>query len=229
MRFASPFRTALVLVGLSALVAAQATKPAEPVRSKAAAVPVEPNQLVLPVLGLSKENAGTVRADLLALSNEVFVCPSCGLEQTREGTCPKDKTALEPESRALFTAVEPSKENDRLELTLDPRLLVRLSRIEATLARRSVKIDDEHFQLAGRLALLVRASMPDDPSEVEKALADTKLFEEVKAQPDRETNQIVIAVRAGASAPTRAKVIAALDGVQARLTDVVWGHVVAKS
>lgn len=231
MRLTSPFRAAFTLLALGAALCAQpqATKPAAPVRSKEAVTLAGPRELVLPVLGLSEENVAMIRADLLALADEVFLCPACGFEQEGEGTCPKDKAALEPQSRALFSAVEPSTAEKTIALRMDARHHVRLSRVEAALTRRAVRVDDEHLVLDGRSTLVVRTALAGDPAALEKVLLEAKLFEEAKAERERDTDQILVHVRAGASAPTRAKVSAILQGAQARLSDVVWGPVSPKS
>lgn len=231
MRHLSPFHVALALVALSAALCAQpqATKPTAPIRSKEVPAQAGPRELVLPVLGLSEENAAPLRADLLALADEVFLCPACGFEQENEGTCPKDKAALEPKSRGLFSAVEPSAAEKTIALRMDARHRVRLSRVEAALTRRAVRIDDEHLVLDGRSTLVVRTALAGDPAALEKALLEAKLFEEAKAERERDTDQVLVHVRAGASAPTRTKVSAILQGAQARLTDVVWGSVSPKS
>lgn len=236
MKNPNPFRSAFVLAALGALVTTQgvAAQHPSPGQAKEAAVAPKsvvpkPLEIALPVTGLSKENVAALRQDLLALSARVYTCPSCKHEQPSEGSCPKCRAALAPETRTLLTAVEPAAQLNRLALTTDPRVVVSLSRIEAALTKRAVQIDDEHFTLAGRSQLLLRAPPLNNPSAIEKTLLEAKLFEEVKAEIDSGTNQVVLSVRAGASPPTRTQVTAALEGIEARLTDVIWGPAAPKS
>lgn len=220
----SPIRSVpLVALAASLTLATlgDAQQPDAP-RAKEAVARAEPREIALPVLGLGEENADAVRADLLALETEVYACPSCSKESTRAGTCPKCNVGLTPETRPLFTAATASVATNLLSLTADPLATVRLSELESTLARRSLKVDDERFALPGRVRLILRAPLLDNPSSLESLLTDTHLFAEAKASLEPATNQIAIAVRAGASPPTRAKVTSALEGTKARLTDVIW-------
>ena len=224
MRIHSNHRQALVLTALGAWLALQggavAQQPTQ-ARPKEAAVVVTPREFVLPVSGLSAENSVALREDLLALSNQVYACQACKVEQASEGTCPKCQAALKPETRALLGAVQPSPQDGRIQLTLEPHASVRVSRLEAVLAKREVKIDDERFALPGLAQLIVRVPSPVQPAVVQTALEEAKLFESVKAEADTAPNQVVATVRAGARAPTRAKVSAALSGAKAQLADVL--------
>ena len=70
---------------------------------------------------------------------------------------------------------------------------------------------------------MVKGVTADAAPAIEKALNDAKLFEEVKAKFDATTNELHVMVRAGASAPTRAKVATAIESAKGTLADVVWG------
>lgn len=237
MRTAPHSRSFLGLSVLSALLcaqgvaAAQEPKPAPKKEAQApakqpkeAAAPVAAaREITLPVSGLTKEGVEALRADLLALSSEVFACPTCTVEQMKQGTCPKCKAPLVPETRQLFTAVGSSTQDNVLTLTTDPLAHVRLSRVETALKAKSLEIDDELFLLSGRTELYVQGA-PLDAATIQKALTESKLFDEVKASADPVTNQIVVMVRADSVAPSRAKVMAVLEDAKAELVDVVWGQ-----
>jgi hypothetical protein len=226
MRFAIRTPTLLVLSAFALLATPQASaQEADPTRPKEAVVP-KARALEIPVTGLASENSAAVKADLLALKTEVHVCKACEKEQPAPGTCPGCKGELEPESRALFSSVTASA--NLLTLSPDPLAIVRLSQIESTLGPRTVKIDEERFTLVGRSQLVV-SSPPTESAAVERALKESKLFAEIKVEPQATANQLVLTVRAEAKAPTRAQVATALQGAQARLVDVQWRPIVPRS
>jgi len=229
MRTAPRFRSLFVLTVLSTLLAVQGEatgqKPSQAKQKEASAAP-DGREIALLVKGLSKKSVAAVREDLLSLSTQVYICSACEFESS-EAACTKCRAALKPESRALFTSVAPSMQENLIAVTLDPRVVVRLSQIECALARRKVKIDDERFMLPGRAQLLVRTPLPDDGT-IEKALDDAKLFEEFDVVLDPATNQFTVTVRAEKNAPTRVKVAAALAAAKAQLIDIVWSPSIAQ-
>ena len=219
MKVDSISRRALLLVALCAPQAGALAQQPSPARPKEAAAVLQPREFLLPVSGLTADNVAALRDDLMALSTPVYACQACKFEQPTEGTCPKCQAVLKAETRSLFGAVQAVPQENRITLSIDPRASVRLSRIEAVLTKRELKIDDERFALTGTAKLVVRTPSLVQPAVIQEALAD--LFEDVKAAADSAPNQIVVTVRAGARAPTRAKVNAALNGVQAQLIDLL--------
>jgi hypothetical protein len=212
----------LVLTVLSTLLAVPGEATGQqPSQAKPKEASVAPNgrEIALLVTGLSQKNVAAVRDDLLSLSTQVYVCSACKLASS-EATCTKCRAALKPASRPLFTSVAPSMLENRIAVTFDPLVEVRLSKIESVLARRKVKVDDERLLLPGQAQLLVRAPLRDDGT-LEKALDDPKLFEDFDVVLE-ETNQFAVMVRAGKNAPTRAQVAAALAEAKAKLIDIVW-------
>jgi hypothetical protein len=219
----------LVLTVVGALLAVQGEATGQqPSQAKPKEATVAPNgrEIALPVTGLSKKSVAAVREDLLRLSTRVYICSACEFESS-EAACTKCRAALKPESRALFTSVAPSMQENLIAVTLDPRVVVRLSQIESALARRKVKIDNERFTLPGDAQLLVQAPFPDDGT-IDKALDDAKLFEEFDVVQDPATNQFAVTVRAKKNAPTRVKVAAALAEAKGRLIDIVWSPSIAQ-
>jgi len=206
-----------LLLAVSAPSAAQ-----EGTRPKEAVAAVEPRALVLPVVGLTQETFAPLRDELKALTTQLFLCAPCKLEQPKEGACPKCKAALKAETRALFTAIELAPEDARLALTIDARVSVSLARIEGTLTKRGLKLEEDAFTLPGPVQLVVRAPQGLDPAAVQAALEDAKLFAAVKVEADPASSQLLVQARAGKQAPTRAKVVAALQETKAQLVDVVF-------
>ena len=211
---------ALLLAGPGAS-AAQVPATQEGSRPKEAVAALEPREFLLPIKGLTEENAALLQEDLKALTTQTFRCAPCKFEQAKEGTCAKCKAALKPETRALFTSIQPAPDEGRIALRIDPRVSVPLSRLESVLAKRTLRIDEEALLLPGSVQLVVRTPQVLDPGAVQAALEEAKLFETVRAEADAATNQVLVLARAGKQAPTRAKVAAALKGTMAQLADVI--------
>jgi hypothetical protein len=125
------------------------------------------------------------------------------------------------ESHPILSRAEPSAEKSSVVLMLAPRAALRLSELESALGKTAVRIEPAQCLLAGHSRLLVQGPAEAAPA-IEKALTEAKLFEEVKAAFDADEHQLVVRVRAGALAPTRAKVAEALEGAKAKLSDVLW-------
>lgn len=228
MRFNHRIRMLLALATLEGIASLPClAQSSEPVRTKEAVAAPQMLELELPVQGLTAENVEGLRADLAALEIQVHRCSACRKEAAEPGSCPGCKGPLEPVTRSLFTAVEPSAKTNVVSLTPDPMAVVKLTQIETTLGKRSVRIDDEQFKLAGRAQLLI-ACPPTEAPAIEKALTDAKLFAEVKvAEPA--ASPLLVTVRAGPKPPSRAQVKAALQGAKAQLADVVWRPLPARS
>jgi len=204
---------------------AQATKPQD-AKPQDAASKAEPGvPLSFTVTGLSATNVAQVTDNLKALSKESYACDKCKHEQATAGKCPGCKADLMAKKQPLFKAVTPSAEASTVTLVPNPSATVHLTEIEKTLDKSSVKIDANKFPIAGKPMLVFRGAGADMAPQIEKALADSKLFEQVKATHDAASNEIRVAVKAGAAAPTRAKLVSSLEtaGVKAQLSDIVWG------
>jgi hypothetical protein len=194
---------------------------------KEAAAKAEPGlQLAFSVTGLTAENSAKVKESLASLANPVFACEKCMFEQASAGKCSACNVDLMAKKHACFQGVMPSAEDSTLKLTLDPTTTVRFSEIEKALAKNAVKIDPARFPIPGKAHLVFAGAMADTAPTIEKALKDAKLFDDVKASFDAATSEIHVAVRAGATPPTRAKVQSSLEAgsVKLGLADVLWGH-----
>ena len=196
---------------------------------EAVSKPESTRELSFTVTGLTKDNLAKAKESLQALAMHVYTCEPCKVEQATAGTCPKCQGALAPESHPILSRVEPSADFTSVALTIGPGVMLKLSELESTLGKCSIHIDDAHLVLPGRARLVVQGAKADAVPVIEKALADAKLFEEVRANYDATKGELLVAVRAGASAPTRAKVVTALEGAKVKLADVVWSTMGAKS
>ncbi len=186
-------------------------------------------ELSFSVTGLTKDNLTKVKDSLQGLTTHAYTCEACKVEQASAGNCPKCQGALKAVMHPIFKQVQPSAEANTVALTIDPAATLRLSELDNALGKNSVKIDPAHFMLPGRSRLLIQGASADAAPVIEKALVDAKLFDEVKAKFDPATSELAVMVRAGASAPTRAKVAATIEGAKAKLADVVWGPMGVKS
>ncbi len=230
--------SSLLLAALGALAGAQnapvqpAPKKQEPAHiqpKEAALKPEAGRELAFGVSGLTKDNLAKVKEGLLALTTRAYACEACKVEQASAGNCPKCQGALKAVTHPIFKHVQPSAETATVALTLDPAATLRLSELDGVLGKNAVHLDDAHCTLPGHARLLIQGASAETTPAIEKALVDAKLFDEVKAKFDATTGELAVMVRAGAIAPTRAKVMATVTAAKARLTDVVWGPMGARS
>jgi len=186
-------------------------------------------ELSFSVTGMTKDNAAKVKESLQGLMTHAYQCAACKVEQATAGKCPKCQGALESVSHAVFQQVQPSADGATLAVKLDPAATLRLSELDTALGKNSVKIDPAHFTLPGRARLVLKGATADAAPAIEKALTDAKLFEEVKAKFDPATSELAVMVKAGSNAPTRAKVTETIEAAKAKLADVIWAPMGAKS
>lgn len=203
--------------------------PAHVQPKEAAAKPEGGRELAFGVSGLTKDNLAKVKDGLMGLTTHAYACAACKVEQASPGSCPKCQGALKAVSHPLFKQVQPSLESGTVALTLEPSATLRLSELDGALGKNSVHIDDAHCALPGHARLVIQGASAETTPAIEKALVDAKLFDEVKARFDAASGELAVMVRAGTNAPTRAKVVATVSAAKARLADVVWGPVGARS
>ena len=203
----------------------QPNKPQDTKPQEAATKPEPGVPLSFSVTGLSATNVAQVTDNLKALNKESYACDKCKHEQVKAGKCPGCQGDLMAKKQPLFKTVTPSAEASTVTLVPNPSAPVHLSQIEKTLEKSAVKIDANKLPIAWGKAILVFRGGADMAPQIEKAIADTKLFESVKASHDAASNEIRVAVHSGAAAPTRAKLVSSLEGagVKAQLSDIVWG------
>ena len=222
-------RTLLALVAAGSVLAAQAkpaqepTKPKEAVAAKVAPAPV--TELRFSVTGLTKDNLSKVKESLTTLSFQTYTCDACKYEQSTAGKCAKCSADLKAEKKPLFAGAMPSPDDNSITLTMDQGHPTRFSDIESALKKNSINIDYTKFPITGKAHLVIRGGTADNVAAVEKAITDAKLFEEVHAQWDATANEIHVAVKSGATPPTRAKVTSAIEGsgLKVQFADVIWG------
>ncbi len=226
MKVTKPTIALLGLLAAGTVVTAQQAKPAQdpagaPTAATAAKVVPGP-ELRFTVSGLTQENASKVKESLTTLSFQSYVCEACKYEQSTAGKCTPCNTELKAVKKPLLAAVMPSATDSSITLTMAAGTPTRFSEIEGALKRNAINIDYAKFPIAGQSHLVIRGATADRVAEVEKALIDAKLFDEVKATFDAKTSEIHVAVRAGAAPPTRAKVASTIEGLKLTFADVIW-------
>ena len=228
IKIVPPALCAFLLTG--ALIAAQTEiKPAQEPHGEvknAAASKLEPGvPLEFSVSGLTQANADKVKQGLTAMRAQVYVCEGCKHEQATAGKCSPCKLDLKAAKEPLFLEAVPSFETETIRVTPLAARTLRYSDLEGALRKESIQIDSAKFPLAGKARLVLTGGTLENAKAIEKALADAKLFERVKAEYDAATGEIHVLVHASATPPMRAKVISTLEGVgtKAKLSDVVWG------
>jgi hypothetical protein len=216
----------LLVATTTSLAQGETKKAQEPTTPKEAAVKTEPGtQLNFNVSGLTKDNITKVKESLTTITSQTYVCEPCHVEQAMAGKCPACQADLASKKRPVFQTVTPSAEDSSVKVTLDPATMVRLSELERALAANSVKIDPAKFPISGKAHLVFKGATADQVPAIEKALKDAKLFDEVSVMHDAKMNEVHAVVRAGAMAPTRAKLATALEtgGVKTPVSDIIWG------
>ena len=90
----------------------------------------------------------------------------------------------------------------------------------------SVKVEENRLAFAGTSTLILTQGSSDNAPAIEKALKDSKLFDEVHVRFDAPRNELAVRVHAGATPPMHDAVAKAIEaaGTKARLNDVVWGR-----
>lgn len=183
-------------------------------------------QLSLPVSGLAKENAAKVESALTALSREFYACDACHSEHAQKGKCPGCGVEMTAHKAPLLKEAKAAPDKGTVALTTNPGCELKLSQVERALKSASAQIDAAKMTLAGKSVLLFpNAASQEEAMALGKMLADAGLFQTTRANFDAASKSIHVEVSAGATAPTRAAVDAALEkaGSKLRLADVVWG------
>ncbi len=207
--------------------AAQEQKPAptetKPAQAKPVAAATAEVGVSVPVAGLTKETSAKVTSALQELKLTVYVCPGCKASKASKGTCEGCKKELAAESKPALSSATADAESGMIRLRVAPGAMVRLSEIERALKASNVTVSADKLSLAGG-QLVVKAGGADSGPAVEKALKDAKLVDNAQARFDPTSQELLVTVRAGATAPTRQAVAAAIEkaGSGWKLTDVIW-------
>lgn len=227
MRPTTILHATLALLPLSMLSLAQTGPASKPVAVPAGAVAPrkEPRSIAMHVTGLTQANGAKVEQALKDLGTTLYSCKACKHEQTTPGKCPTCKSELAEGRREALASVSLSQDNSTVTVTPAPSGSVRLSEIEAALAKNSVHVDESKLTLPGNALLVLHGAAADNVAAIEKSLQTAKLFEEVHARFDAVHQELDIEVRAGAQAPMRSTVAKAIEdaATKARLADVQWG------
>lgn len=226
-------RVPLVLLLFGSLAGAQSAPvkgPEMPAAGKASAAAYEPTvSLTFHVTGLTQDNLGKVREGLNALTYSTYACDHCHTQRAEAGKCAQCGAELKAEKRPLFTSVTPSASDSTIALVLNPNHRTRFSAIEGALRAESIAVVEATLPIPGQAELVLRGGKADEVAAVEKALKDAKLFDDLHASWDAATGEILVDARAGLSAPTRARVDSAMQGMKLHVKDVIWGHAPAKT
>lgn len=218
----------LALVAVAHSPSAQVQKQAKSAKAELANPDVIGNPIVplrMVVSGLTKENSEQVKAALAGLMTSAHVCEPCKFVRARAGDCPSCKAPLQAAMKPLLSQVIPSVDDGSITISINQRLSTRVSELEATLAKMSVKIDQAKLPLPGPAQLVVRGGTSDQVAAVQKTLQDANLFSEVHATWEPAGGLIQIRVRSNPNPPTRDTVAAKLKSMQLDLSDVVLGQI----
>jgi hypothetical protein len=181
--------------------------------------------LVIPVTGLTADNAAKLKTTLEGLKSPIYSCAACSEHFAVAGSCPACQASLKEESKAVFSLVTVTPDQSSIKFQTNEGMQVRSSELERTLKASSIMIDNQKLAIPGRATLYVASATTDEQaSAIQKALQDGKQFQRVATAIDPTTKQARIYVTAGATAPTRG----AIDGVLAKvnpsykITEVIW-------
>lgn len=177
----------------------------------------------LALVGMTEANQAGIVKSLEELTVEAHACAHCAVLQAAAGACPKCQAPLKAERLPLFAGTRPSLSDGTVLLTLRSDLPTHLAAIEKALAAHSVTLDGAHLALPGPASLVVRGARPEQAMELQKALADAKLFAEVRATWNEKAGDLRIAVRPGTQPPTHAAIVKELAAHGLELGDVILG------
>ena len=210
-----------VLAALCPATGAQsAPQPAGP--GDTAPKPVD--RSALQVTGLTHLNAGVVTIALEGIAHRSWHCVECNVTQAEERPCPACAGAMIAVEQTLLCAVEVDPDAGTIRFDVLPGLQVRLTEIQAAVARYKVVIPPDRQYIPHVAKLLVAGpTSKEQVAQLVEALAASKLFEKVSGSYDEAGKQAELSVRC-VGAPARPQVAAALarSGEGYRLADIVW-------
>ena len=201
--------------------------PKQEAKPVAAATPLVKSKakcdLMLPVMGLTADNATKVKTALEGLKEDLYACPECKAEFLKTGDCPKCKKPVTATKVAVLGMVATDPAKGQVSLQTKEGMMLRLSALERVLQGETLKIDEAKFMLAGQATLLVGGALTADQTKaLQDALNEAKLFQTVlvKATPTGARIHVV----AGTTAPTLARTREVVGKVNAtfKVTDVIW-------
>lgn len=196
-------------------------KPAAvPAPAAATTVPVE---VSVPVVGLTAENSAKAKEALEGLTSKAYVCAPCHETQAKAGNCSHCKAPLAAKELKPLGSVMAAADKGTVAFKVQNNARVSLAQIETALQKSSLKVDREKLQFRGPVVIAVGGAK--DAAAVEQALKDSKLFTNVEANLDADTNQVHVWLQPGSSAATLATITAALEKQPQgwKVSDVIWG------
>ena len=232
--------TAMALLAPIALAQTGGTTPAPPPKNapaapapKAAPAPQAATMASpsVPVTGVTADNAEKVTKALKDYSNTVWKCGSCS-EVTHEAgqCCGKEKTA---QTGMAFATVKVDPATSMVVFTVAPSHEIKLSEIERLLTANSIKVARDKMAFGNSTELVISPVADQAAADaIKKALIDAKVFEQIDIQvPAGHKEAHLVVLKAGASAPTEARVKETLAkaNAAASLADVSWSAPAAKS
>jgi hypothetical protein len=212
-----------VCPGFGQTPAAKAPAPAQGQDQPAKA---QGTSLSLPVSGLTKENLSKVESAMAALSKEFYSCAACHVEHAKKGKCPGCGAEMTPHKQALLQESKAAPDKGMVSMRTSPGCEILLSQLDTAMKPAAVKVDGTKMTLTGKSTLLfANVATQEEAVALGKALTTTGLFQSVLPRFDAATKMARVEVSAGATAPTRAAVDAALEkaGSKLRIADVAWG------
>lgn len=200
----------------------------EPKAVPAAAALVKPAtkcDLMLPVTGLTVENAAKVKTALEGLKEDLYRCADCKTDFLRAGDCPKCKKPVTATKMAVLGTITTDPTKGQIALQTKEGMMLKLSSLERVLLPEMLKIDEAKLMLAGTATLVVGGTVPADQGKaLQAALNEAKLFQTamVKTTPAG----LRIHVAAGTTAPTLTRTREVVGKVDAtfKITDVIWNE-----
>ncbi len=181
--------------------------------------------LVIPVTGLTADNAAKLKTTLEGLKSPIYSCAACSEHFAIAGSCPACQAGLKEESKPVFSQVTVAPDQSSIKFQTNEGMQVRSSELERALKASSITIDNQKLTIAGHATLYVAgATKEEQATAIQKALQDGKQFQRVSAAIDPTSKQTRIYVTSSATAPTRAAVDGALAKIDPsyKITDVVW-------
>ena len=222
---------ALAQTGGTTPTPAPKNAPAAPAPKAAPAPQASMASPSVPVTGVTADNAEKVTKALKDYSNTVWQCMSCK-EMTHEaGTCcGKEKTA---QTGTAFATVKIDPATSMPTFTVAPSHEVKLSEIERLLSANNIKVARDKMAFGTSTELVISPVADQAAADaIKKALIDAKVFEQIDIQvPAGHKEAHLVVLKAGASAPTEARVKETLAkaNASASLADVAWSAPAAKS
>jgi hypothetical protein len=185
----------------------------------------------VPVTGVTADNADKVTKALKDYSNTVWKCMSCSKMTHEAGQCCGKETTAQ--TGMAFATVKIDPATSMLVFTVAPAHEIKLSEIERLLTANNIKVARDKMAFGTSTELVISPVADQAAADaIKKALIDAKVFEQIDIQvPAGHKEAHLVVLKAGASAPTEARVKETLAKANssASLADVAWSAPAARS